>query len=95
MENIRHHPNYDLALKSKLALTDRGVDLNNREENFQSSLVEKIPIIKILYRASARAYTTFANKLRFDIFNHLVDKSEKLGHKPYEDLKLKLLLLHL
>lgn len=78
--NIKAHPNYKLAREAGLSITDLGSGrLNPREEQFQSVLAEKIPGIGKFVRASGRAYTGFANKYRFDMFNDLVTQAKKTG----------------
>lgn len=79
-EQIQAHPNYKLAREAGLAMTDlKHGKLSPGEEQFQSALAEKIPGIGRLVRASGRAYTGFANKYRFDIFNDLVAQAKKTG----------------
>lgn len=86
MENIVAKKNYPLARKGKLALTEMDATLGLREEAFLGGrLAEKIPIIGLGIRASNRAYTGFANKLRFDVFDRLVEGARKMGHKPATD----------
>lgn len=84
-ESFTAHPNYKLAKESKLSLTGTGPILEEREERFMSNLTERIPGIGIGVRASNRAYTGFLNKLRFDVFNDLVDKAELQGLDPKND----------
>src|SRR3990167_10503808 len=67
--------------KGKLALTDLGGALTLREEAIMSNLPERIPIFGKVIRASNRAYTGFLNKLRVDIFNDIIRKSETAGKK--------------
>lgn len=77
---IQAHPNYKLAREAGLAMTDlKHGHLSPGEEQFQSALAEKIPGIGKLVRASGRAYTGFANKYRFDMFNDLVAQAKKTG----------------
>ena len=82
------HPKYDLAKKVGLRLTDLGEKLEMREEQFMSTLLDKVPGIS----GSQRAYTAFLNKLRIDSFNDYVNKAEvagedvSLGSKTTEDL---------
>lgn len=79
-ESIKAHPNYKLSREAGVSLTDLGAGrLNPREEQFQSALAEKIPIIGKLVKASGRAYTGFANKYRFDMFNDLIAQAKKTG----------------
>jgi len=54
-------------------------DIMKREENYRSSLAEKLPLgIGRQVKASERAYTTFLNKLRADNFDYFV----KQGVEP-------------
>ena len=80
-ENARKaHPNYKLAREARVSFTDLGTGkLGQREEVFQSQLAERIPILKYFIKASGRAYTGFANKYRFDIFNDLVTQAKRTG----------------
>ena len=91
-ENIQDaiitHPDYQLARDSKLSLTDIDAMLGNREENFMSSWAEKIPVIGEVVKASGRAYIGFLNKLRFDVFNDLVNKADVLGLNPRKNRDL-------
>lgn len=64
----------------KLAITDlEGVA--NREEGHLSNVAESIPLLGRGVRASGRAYTAFANKLRFDTMKTLVQSEEVRGNK--------------
>ena len=82
------HPQYDLAKKAGLRLTDLGSKLEFREEAFMSTLLDKVPGIA----GSQRAYTAFLNKLRIDSFGDLIKKAEvagenvTVGSKATEDL---------
>ena len=90
-EEIASRPTYELMQrgKRKLALTEMDSALSLREEAFMgAALAEKIPLIGRGVRASARAYTGFANKLRADVFDHLVKAAEKTGRNPWKDPKL-------
>ncbi len=69
------HPKYDLAKKAGLRLTDLGDKLEMREEQFMSTLLDKVPGIA----GSQRAYTAFLNKIRLDSFSDLVIKAEVAG----------------
>jgi hypothetical protein len=88
MEEIASRPSFDLMGKAKLALTDVGPIGIGREEAFQSTWIEKIPVFGALARASSRAYTGFANKLRADIFDDMVSQAMNIGRNPYEDIDL-------
>ncbi len=80
-QGIRQHPNYELMDRAGLSLTDPHTHklLSQREEDFMTDLAEKIPVYGHVIKASNRAFSAFANKLRSDYFNHFVDKYEKLG----------------
>jgi TusA-related sulfurtransferase len=87
-EAIAKHPNYPLAKEGKLSLTNVSNVLSQREERFMSSWADKIPLIGSVTKASSRAYTGFLNKLRFDVYNKLVDDAQKVGRNPVSDLYL-------
>ncbi len=69
------NPVYDIAKKAGLRLTDLGDKLEMREEQFMTTLLDKVPGIS----ASQRAYTAFLNKLRIDSFYDLIKKAEVAG----------------
>lgn len=87
-EEISRRRTYELMKKGKLALTEMGRTMGTREEAFMGQWAEKIPVIGRVVRASGRAYTGFANKLRADIFDHLVNKATVVGRDPFKDLDL-------
>lgn len=78
-KEIQARPNYNLMKENKLALMDLGATVTQREEQFQSQLAEKIPVIGKFVRASSRAYTGFANKLRADVFDDFIKLGERTG----------------
>jgi hypothetical protein len=81
-ESITKDPDFELARGSRLSLTEMDVLLNQREESFMSNWAEKIPVLGRGVRASGRAYVSFLNKLRFDVFKDLVNKAEISGLSP-------------
>lgn len=100
MEDILKRPNYKgvttkegikespFFQKAGLHLTDL-TDLTSREEEFMSTIAERIPLgIGKGVRASSRAYTAFANKLRADHFDRLISNAEAAGLNPRENLEL-------
>lgn len=72
MMSIRDEPDFAIAAKSGLKLTDM---LDTREESFISKTAEKIPGIK----RSNRAYTGFLNKLRMDTYKSLLRDARASG----------------
>jgi hypothetical protein len=79
MDSIETRPNVDLYHRSGLKLTDLSKDTGQREEQFPVSYAEKIPIAGHGVRASGRAYTGFLNKMRVDMFDHLIEHARKQG----------------
>jgi len=86
-EEIAARPTYKLMKESRLAITELGSKMSVREEEFMSSMAEKIPIIGRGVRISSRAYTGFLNKLRADVFDDIVKKGAGLGIKDPKFLK--------
>lgn len=86
--DIITRPNYKAAKKAGLRLTDLGSDLAKREEQFMSTLLDRVPGVS----GSQRAYSGFLNKLRMDTFDKLVKQAELAGEdigkgsKPLEDI---------
>lgn len=78
-QNIIQRPTYQDMRKSGLAIMNLGSNLTKREEQFRSSLAEKIPIIGKFIRASGRAYTGFANKFRADVFDEMMKIGQRTG----------------
>jgi hypothetical protein len=92
-EDIVNRPTYKLMKRGggqrELALTEMDAALSLREEAFMgAALAEKIPVVGLGVKASNRAYTGFANKLRADVFDHLIKSAEKTGRNPWKDPKL-------
>lgn len=73
-QSIKANPHYELGQKSGLSITDR---VSAPEEQFISTLAEKIPYLGEAFKASNRGYTGFLNKLRQDTFSSLVNAAEK------------------
>lgn len=87
-QEMARHPNFAIANQSGLAFTGMSDILTEREEQFMSGWAEKIPLVGIGIRASERAYIGFLNKLRFDVFNDIVKKWERMGESPRRNLDL-------
>jgi len=90
---------FKLAVDSDLSLTgmEKYVDrvagkgrheYLTREEPFQSHLAERVPVMGQMTRASNRAYSGFANRLRMDSFDYLVKRAIDKGRDPFNDPKL-------
>lgn len=86
--DIITRPNYKLAKRARLRLSDLSENLFEREEIFMTTLLDKIPGMA----ASQRAYIGFLNKLRMDSFDDLIKKAKlagedvSLGSKAAEDI---------
>lgn len=78
-ESIQSRPTFQLMQQARLALTDIGEKVTQREEAFMSRLGERIPAIGTVVRASNRGYVGFLNKLRADTFDDFVKKGQQLG----------------
>jgi hypothetical protein len=80
MGEIKESPRFEMAQKSKLDLADPNSPFAEaREELRQKSLAHKVPVLKNAVEASDRAATVIANKMKWDIFNNLVDQMEENG----------------
>lgn len=76
--SIAQNPRFIEASENGLAITTLE-GLAKREEAFASSIAERIPIVgNYLIKPSERAYTTFLNKLRMDLYSDLADKADRL-----------------
>jgi len=78
LNEIRSRPNFETMQKSGLSFTELR-DMTKREEAFMSSFAEKIPIAGPIVRASGRAFTGFADRLRADLFDYMLDYGKKMG----------------
>lgn len=79
---IKAHPDYQLAKDSGLALTDvLSHDPETREEQYiAGNLAEKIPLLGRLVRGSDYAFTGLANNIRANSFYSLVDQARSAGY---------------
>jgi len=74
-QKILQDPLYSTAQKNGLALTEHGQKLSKMEEIYASRLVDKIPGIS----HSARAYSTYLNRLRMEAFKQMYGGLIKKG----------------
>lgn len=76
-EELKESPNYDLMKESKLAITDPyNLHLEKLEEDFLGgNIAEKFPLgIGRGVKASERAYVSYLNKMRIDLFNRYAEQ---------------------
>lgn len=73
--DIISRPTYQTMKQAGLRITTLGDKLSQREEQFMSSLLDKVPGV----RGSERAYVIFLSKLRADVFDNLLKASELRG----------------
>lgn len=78
---ILQRPNAALYKRAGLALTERGSSLAKMEEEYMSRWAQKIPWVA----ASERAFSTFLNRMRADLFDSLV---ASLGRNGGQDMTL-------
>lgn len=90
LEDIHARPTYPMMMEAKLALTELPKkEVGAREEQFASDLAEKIPVLGKGVRASGRAYTGYLDKLRADVFDHLLQRAESQGINVQDQKFLK------
>lgn len=79
--DLKETPRYPIMQKSKLSITDSiNHDLTKREEDYMSSLSEKIPFLgKSIVKGSERSYTALLNQSRVTRFNEFADAMEARG----------------
>lgn len=77
----RKMPRYKRA---GLAISETGSTLAKMEEAYMGRWLTKVPLVA----GSARAYVTFLNKLRADVFDALVNKLGRNGETTLEQEKL-------
>lgn len=73
--DILSRPTYELMKKGGLRISAVADKLSQREEQFMSTMLNKVPGI----RGSERAYVGFLNKLRADTFDHLLKNAKTAG----------------
>jgi hypothetical protein len=72
MQNIKNSPTYELSQQAKLELTEMDGPTSAREEFFRGKLLERVPGLGNVMRASNRHMTTYLNMLRMSAFDQFV-----------------------
>jgi hypothetical protein len=93
---IQFSPNKDSYDNHGLYLAktrDATLELTKREEAFMSNLAERIPVWGHVVKGSERAYITYLNKMRADVYDRMKEGLESQGiadvpknKKIYDDL---------
>jgi len=99
-EKIRNHPLYQFAMTAKLAITEDEQRITKQEEAFMGRWVrwgigkEGSAINKWSKKAlspvaaSGRAYTTYLNGMRFELFRQMVDGLGGMGKVTADEAKV-------
>lgn len=66
---------------------DKISDISGKEEKFMTTMIEKIPVLRSIVKASERGYTSYLNKMRFDVYKQVSSKFIKMGLNPTVDKK--------
>lgn len=56
--------------------------LSQRDEQFMSKLIDKVPVVGPTKKATERAYLVAGNKMRADVFNNIAEKWARAGKTP-------------
>src|SRR3990167_5434248 len=88
MDTVMKNKDFQIATNAGVGFSDINAKLLAREERYMSSLAEKIPILGIPVRATNRAYTAMANKLRMDTFATTLKNMEDAGLDPRNNPEL-------
>ncbi len=79
--DLKETKEYELMRDSGLYISDPNIPfLSAKEESFMGNLVKKIPVVGQLIGVSERAYISYLNKLRADLFNSGVEQLEESGY---------------
>lgn len=89
LADLRETPEYSVMKDAGLYIADHtSPKLSAKEEQFMSNLADKIPGIGRLIKGSERAYVSYLNKLRVDVFNQVATEFENEGKTIESDKKL-------
>lgn len=95
MAELENSENYELMIESGLSITDTSGKVNQSEEIFLSNLTKRkikikgknVNIVGMGFAASERAYSSFLNTLRSEVFTTGVEAFKGLGITPENDPK--------
>lgn len=91
--DLREQPDFPIMEKSGLYVADpHDPKLSAKEEQFMNNLAEKIPLIGRMIKGSERAYVSYLNKMRVDLFKQgeqvLVSRGMTIDNAEREYKKL-------
>lgn len=87
--DLYNSPEYPIMKESGLYISDpRNPELSAKEEQFMNNLAEKIPILGKFIKGSERAYISYLNKMRVDLFKRMAEGYESDGKTIYNSKKL-------
>jgi hypothetical protein len=79
-EDLEKSQRFQVMKDSKLAITDvNNPQLSAKEEQYMNQFAQKLPVVGRLIKGSERAYVTYLNKMRVDLFNRFSEQMEKDG----------------
>lgn len=82
--DVREDYRFQVAHEAGLYIADpHDVRLSAKEEAFMNNLAEKIPVIGKMIKGSERAYVSYLNKMRWDLFNQFAEQYERDGKTMY------------
>lgn len=80
LADLKESPEFVTMEESKLYIADpHKPKLEAKEEQFMSNVADKVPYIGKLVKGSERAYVSYLNKIRADVFNDGVEILKKQG----------------
>lgn len=83
--DLRETNAYKIMEKSGLYVADpHDPRLSTKEDAFMNNMAEKIPVVGRMIKGSERAYVSYLNKMRVDLFNQFADDLENQG-KTFEN----------
>lgn len=83
LHDLKESPEYQVMEKSGLYVADPNtLHLSQKEEAFMTNLAERIPIVGRAIKGSERAYVSYLNKMRVDIFKQGVERLIADGKTP-------------